>query len=101
MSGGAHDLVQVIYGGVLADRAACGELGRRGISVSIRTAPSLFGRENLHIVVFEELMVDREGLLRRLLELPDADLKEAATTEKRAVGLRDEAVPVIRLDNVL
>jgi len=62
---------------------------------------SLFGRDNLHIVVFEQLTTDRGRLLRGLLDFLGADLEAAATTEKRAVGISDEAVPVIRSLNNL
>lgn len=62
---------------------------------------SLFGRENLHIVVFEQLAMDRDGLLRGLSDFLGAEIEGATATDKRAVGIGDRAVPVIRaLNNV-
>ncbi len=61
----------------------------------------LFGRDNLHIIVFEQLDIDRDGVLRRLLAFLGAELEGTPTEEKRAVGIRDEAVPVIRTVNSL
>jgi len=62
---------------------------------------SLFGRDKLHIVVFEDLTTDKERLLRQLLDFLGAELEGPAPAEKRAVGIRDEAVPVIRALNRL
>jgi len=62
---------------------------------------SLFGRENLHILLFEDLMIDRDQLLERLLGFLGADLEGDAPAEKRAVGIADQAIPVMRaLNNV-
>lgn len=62
---------------------------------------NLFGPDNLHVIVFEHLTTDREGLLRRLLDFLGVECDAMASTEKRAVGIRDEAVPVVRTLNNL
>jgi len=59
----------------------------------------LFGPENLHILLFEELSIDRDRLLQRLLDFLGAELEGGITTDKRAVGISDAAVPVIRAIN--
>lgn len=60
---------------------------------------SLFGRENLHVLLFEDLTLDRDRLMGEFLEFLGAELEAGAPEEKRAVGIGDDAVPVIRALN--
>lgn len=70
-------------------------------SFYLRRIEDLFGRDNVHICVFEDLVLDQSGYLDKLLAFLGTGLGQEVNPERANVGIPDQAVATRRVLNRL